>query len=284
MCILFLYCNPRPCPGTFRLVLAMNRDEVLARPTSRAGWGERGDFLGGRDREVGKEEGGTWFGVDRRGRMAALTNIFTGMPPNPTLRSRGGLAVGFLRVEKGTPSPYEYASKVAEDADKYNPFNLCLLEMDCDGIYSGQYVCGGKEPEGPRAIGTGFFGLGNHPASSPFRKTSVGLEAFRKAVESFGSTSKKDSLLKELVSLMANRTQYYPDPQAERQASGGDIPLARMKAGTAIFVDLGPYYGTRTQTFVLVDHDKKVTFLEKNRPEQEGADWTEQKFEFRAEV
>lgn len=36
MCILFIYTDPNPKAGTFRLILASNRDEYFARPAQPA--------------------------------------------------------------------------------------------------------------------------------------------------------------------------------------------------------------------------------------------------------
>ena len=281
MCILFLYLNPDPAPGSLKLVLAMNRDEVLSRPTKEATWGE--DFLGGRDMEKGRE-GGTWMGMDRNGRVAMLTNIFTGAPPSPDKRGRGALVKDFLGGTRVAAA--EYAEEVAKEGHEYNPFNLCLLEPDEKGVYGGSYVCcGGNWPEGPTRIQSGFFGLSNHPASDPFRKTSAGLETFRKAVARFGSTAEKIRLIEELTLLMSDRTLHYPDPQAEKQAaeSGGKdlaVTKAKLEKGSAIFVDLGKY-GTRTLTIVLVDHAGNVTFKERNRPKKENEEWSEKTYNFK---
>ncbi len=289
MCIFFLFCNPRPRPGAFRLILAMNRDEVLSRPTAQADWGgQDGEgFLGGRDMEPGKE-GGTWMGVDARGRLGVLTNIFSGVAPEPGAVGRGGLVAGYL---KGAASAAEYADKVASDPAAYSPFNLCLLEMDLEGIYSGSYYCrGGKVAgtEGPSKLdASGFLGLGNHPPSSPFNKTTAGMEAFKEAVDKHGSASSKDSLLSELRSLMCSRDSHSPDRQMDRQAEAAGMDKeaydARKKSLGSVFVDAGPY-GTRAQSFVLVDYDKNVTFIERSRTEPgPQAEWREKSYSFKIE-
>ena len=52
MCITFFYINPAPKPGEFSLILIMNRDEHMKRPTEQASW--QGGILAGRDMEAGK--------------------------------------------------------------------------------------------------------------------------------------------------------------------------------------------------------------------------------------
>ena len=55
MCITFFYVNPSPKLGEFSLVLIMNRDEYMQRPTQPASWQD--GILAGRDMEVGKGSG-----------------------------------------------------------------------------------------------------------------------------------------------------------------------------------------------------------------------------------
>ena len=52
MCITFFYINPNPKRGEFSLVLIMNRDEDMKRPTNQAEW--KDGILAGRDMEPGK--------------------------------------------------------------------------------------------------------------------------------------------------------------------------------------------------------------------------------------
>ena len=56
MCITFFYINPTPKRGEFSLVLIMNRDEDMKRPTNQAEW--KDGILAGRDMEPGK---GVWL-------------------------------------------------------------------------------------------------------------------------------------------------------------------------------------------------------------------------------
>ena len=75
MCITFFYISKNPSKDKYKLILIMNRDEFLKRPTSRSNWQEK--ILAGRDQVPGKE-GGTWLGVNDKGHIGVLTNIYTG--------------------------------------------------------------------------------------------------------------------------------------------------------------------------------------------------------------
>ena len=69
MCILFIAVDQSQ---EFPLVIAANRDEFHARPTAVSGfWNNHPHVLAGHDLQAH----GTWMGVTRNGKVAALTNI-----------------------------------------------------------------------------------------------------------------------------------------------------------------------------------------------------------------
>src|SRR5690606_21904830 len=118
MCLIALAWQVSP---TYPLLVAANRDERHARPTAPARWWlDRPDWFGGRDLEAG----GTWLAVDRRGRLAAVTNFRDGTPV-AVLRSRGALITGFLE-QRGSAADFEAAIK--PELREYGPFNLLLFD------------------------------------------------------------------------------------------------------------------------------------------------------------
>src|SRR3972149_5211681 len=82
MCLIVLAWRVRP---DFPLIVAANRDEFHARPAERAGfWKDHPSILAGRDLQAR----GSWMGVSRSGRFAAVTNYrgggeAGGAPPAP---------------------------------------------------------------------------------------------------------------------------------------------------------------------------------------------------------
>ena len=150
MCLILV--AARVHPG-FPLIVAANRDEYHARPSESAGfWKDRPGILAGRDLEAG----GTWMGVSRSGRFAAVTNYRGGRDAN-AVESRGALVTRFL---EGIASARAYVSDVAQRAKSYSGFNL----FADDG--SELWWCTNRDGA-PRHLDGGVYGLGNFQLDTP---------------------------------------------------------------------------------------------------------------------
>jgi uncharacterized protein with NRDE domain len=145
MCLILLAVRP---DERQRLVVAANRDEQYARPTAQAAWWQdHPHILGGRDLEAG----GTWLGVTRDGRFAAVTNFREDAPEPLPPRSRGELTAGFLI---GNEPSRTYLAGVHERANEYRGFNLIVSDTSRCCYYSN------RERE-IRELAPGFYGLSN---------------------------------------------------------------------------------------------------------------------------
>lgn len=148
------------------LVVAANRDEFHARPASRAAWWrDRPSILGGRDLEAG----GTWMGISRDGRFAAVTN-YRGAREARARESRGALVTGALLA----PSPGAFMAEAEARADEYSGFNL--LVADHAGLWSLSNRGGGM-----RTLPPGIYGLGNTLLDAP--EVADAKAAFERAVD-----------------------------------------------------------------------------------------------------
>lgn len=88
-------------PG-LSLLAAANRDEFYERPALPAHWwADEPDVYAGRD----LRGNGTWLGITRGGRFAALTNVRDPQSVRPDAPSRGALVSDFLR---GSDSAADY--------------------------------------------------------------------------------------------------------------------------------------------------------------------------------
>ncbi len=150
MCLIVLAWRTHP---SCRLVVAANRDEFHRRPAAAAGfWRDHPEILAGRDLEAM----GTWMGVARSGRFAAVTN-FRGAREPSAEQSRGALVVDFLKNDQ---APAQYVAKLRDDALAYSGFNL----LACDGKELWWMSNRGGEP---RALPAGIYGLANDLLDSP---------------------------------------------------------------------------------------------------------------------
>jgi uncharacterized protein with NRDE domain len=132
----------------YPLVVAANRDEFHDRPAARAAfWDDKPDVLAGRDMQAR----GTWMGVSRGGRFAAVTNYRGGTEPG-TAESRGALVTRYL---EGVDVP-----RLAERKSEYSGFNL--LATDGDELWWLSNRDGA-----PRRLEPGWYGLGNLLLDSP---------------------------------------------------------------------------------------------------------------------
>ena len=148
MCLILLAWRRHP---EFPLMVAANRDEFHARPAERAGfWKDHPGILAGRDLEAK----GTWMGVSRSGRFAAVTNYRGGRDANAA-ESRGALVTRFLLNDL---SPGKYVSSL--NPASYSGFNLLVADHDELWWLSNR-------DGSPRRLEPGIYGLGNFLLDTP---------------------------------------------------------------------------------------------------------------------
>src|SRR5450631_2946276 len=97
MCLILIVWRKHP---QYPCLIAANRDEFHARAAEPAHWWpDRPQILAGRDLAAG----GTWLGVTRTGRFAALTNYRSAQQSRTDVPSRGRLVTDALE----SPRPIE---------------------------------------------------------------------------------------------------------------------------------------------------------------------------------
>ncbi|XP_062874038.1 transport and Golgi organization protein 2 homolog isoform X2 [Trichomycterus rosablanca] len=270
MCIIFFKFDPRPASkNAYRLILAANRDEFYNRPSKAADfWGNGKEILSGLDMEVGKE-GGSWLGVTKRGRLAALTNYMEGKQ-NPDAQGRGFLVSNFLT--EGVDS-FSYLRKVASDGHLYNGFNL----LTADFRANEETVCyyGNRGSPDPIHLTAGIYGLSNSLLETPWRKLQRGKRNFTSVVD---KTLPPEGLVQELLSVLNDEELNTPDPLQESQGEG--YTAAVLRALSAVCVR-SPGYGTRTNTIILIDGEDNVSFTEHTMLDGDVSQWSTKSFHFR---
>lgn len=208
MCVLAWAWRVHP---DYPLVVLANRDELHARLTASLGWwADVPTIAAGRDREAG----GTWLGVSRSGRFAALSNRPGPKPARAP--SRGELVAGFLA---GGESAAVAAATIEARANHYAGFNLLLGD--------GRELAYVSNREPGRLLASGIYGMANG---------------------GFNEVSPRGKRLVDQVSLWV-RERGLPEPQtwfdllADETRAQAEDPLS------ALFVR-GKVYGTRASQLV----------------------------------
>lgn len=235
MClIVFSYKQHR----NYDLIFAANRDENYNRPTRAAQfWGEHPTLLAGKDLKAG----GTWMGITKQGRIAALTNYRDPKIKKENPPSRGQLVLDFL---KANDTPTDYLRNIHPKANQYMGFNLLTGTMDKLGYYSNQQG-------NVHHLDSGLYGLSNHLLDTPWPKVERAKNNLQQLI-----TDKQISE-QALFDLLADNHQASDD---ELPDTG--IPKNIEKKVSPIFIKSDDY-GTRCSTIVLVDKNGNVTFNER---------------------
>jgi len=229
----------------WRLVLAGNRDEFHARPAaSAAWWPDAPGVFGGRDLEAG----GSWLALDRRGRLAVVTNFREpGAAPGP--RSRGELVAGFVGASEDID---DWASAVAAQAGQWSGFNLLLFDLagrQGSRAPRARYVSN-RAAHVPAAIEPGVHAVSNHLLDTDWPKV-------RRLRERVAASLDDAAAERPLFEALADRA--IPD-DVELPDTGVGLARERLLAPALI---RGDGYGTRASTLVLVGHDGRVEFVER---------------------
>jgi uncharacterized protein with NRDE domain len=237
MCLFLVALDAHPF---YEIIIAANRDEFYDRPTRSAEfWDERPDILGGKD----LRGGGTWLGLTKGGKIAAITNFRDPAALKDNAPSRGELVSTYL---KGSYDPREYLSELTGRADLYNGFNLIAGHSKEIHWYSNY-------GEGPKKIEPGIHGLSNHLLDTPWPKVVRGKAKLEKIVEDQGRIDPVD-VFEILQDNLKPDDKDLPD-------TGVDLEWERILS--PIFIS-SPSYGTRSSSVILIDRKGQVAFFERN--------------------
>ena len=240
MCLILFALHAHP---DYPLILAANRDEFHARRTvPLAEWPDAPGVLAGRD----AERGGTWLGVTRSGRWAAVTNFRDPTPRPPGIRSRGHLVGDFLR---GNDGPAVYIRSLLPRLSEFDGFNL-LVGDGAVAHWISNRAPSGVDPLSPLA--PGLHGVSNHLLNTPWRKVVRGKESLADLLR--GDLALDESaLLDILLDDVAAADHQLPD-------TGVGLELERVLSSAFIRT---PAYGTRSSTALLLAADGGVRIRER---------------------
>jgi uncharacterized protein with NRDE domain len=248
MCLIIIGIEAHPKYG---LVIGANRDEFYARPTAPASfWSDAPQILAGRD----LREGGTWLGVTRTGRIAAVTNYRNPVSNKEGSPSRGKLVSGYLL---GNEHPARYLERLSRVANEYSGFNILAGQREEIYWYSNY----GKEI---KKLSPGIHGLSNHLMDTPWPKVEKGVDAFGALLAA------EEPSLKEMFQFLSDRAAA---PDERLPDTGVGLEMERLLS--PVFIT-SPDYGTRSSTVVMMDRSGGILLTERSFSRR--AEWTDASF------
>ena len=259
MCLIVFDWRPDAVDGPL-FTLAANRDEFFRRTAEPISWWhDVPTVLAGRDL-VG---GGTWLGMARDGRFAALTNYRAPHEMRADAPTRGTLVSDWLSGSASGSgngqheTPLDYLHHVARTGDIYNGFNLLIGDWTRREL--GWYC--NRSNIAPTLLAPGTHGISNAVLDTAWPKL------VKKRAE-LGAMLTREAMppLERLIDLMR-------DPRLARddELPSTGIPLERERALSAAFIET-PEYGTRGTTAVrVVAHGEVISVAAAERSDDNGS-------------
>jgi len=233
MCLILVAWRVHP---EYPCIVAANRDEFHARRTAAAHWWpDKPLILGGRDLAAG----GTWLGITRTGRFAALTNFRGAEPQRSGAPSRGALVTHMLDSNGTVTDELAYLRRVGPD---YSGFNVIVCDRERLGVYESVRGDG-------RALAAGIYGLSNHLLDTPWPKVQKAKSKLEAAL--FDVT--------DATSLLELLRDDRPAPDEQLPRTGVSVDWERLLSSA--FVRAADY-GTRCSTVVRIDRHGTAFFDE----------------------
>jgi len=249
MCLILLALQQH---SEYPLLVIANRDEYYTRPTRSAHWWQDSEgIFAGRDMQAQ----GTWMGVNRNGRFAAVTNVREPGMFAPARLSRGKLPHEFLA---GDEAAENFIDRIKPDAEDYAGFNLLIGDSAGLFFYSNRQAGVIKIPAGIHGISNGLF-------DEAWPKLDSGKEALAAVL---ANTANTNDLMQILTDSTIAQDHHLPK-------TGVTLDIERMLSSRFI---RSADYGTRSCSVIKFDKQNQISFIEQNYTDAEtiGALITEQ--------
>lgn len=236
MCLLTIAYNKYP---NYPLIVVSNRDEFYDREAMPAHfWEDEPRIYAGRD-VLG---GGTWIGVSKNGRLAAITNYRDPSLPEIGERSRGEIVRNFL-LEKGDSNTF--FEQLKNTKDLYGGYNFIAYDGEQLLHYNNILDEGGE-------VSPGIHSVSNASLNTPWPKVTLASQKLEKALLLI-----EEKQFENLKTLLEDQT-IAPDEALPNTGVG--IYLERILS--AQFVKMNGY-GTRSSATILFDYEGMIHFSER---------------------
>lgn len=258
MCLIVIAWKTHP---KYPLVVLANRDEFYERLSKPLHWWDDcPNILAGRDMADVIGNAGTWCGINRNGKFAALTNIRSPHEKNPCLRSRGELVFSYL--DSSQPS-LDYLKQQTRFFNRYNGFNLITADLSTNQphlhwVSNRSLVQGLMKPNitiVPQVLEPGIYGLSNALLDTPWPKVRKSVGAFAQILaKDTGEFKDQNAYLK----IMADTNQA---AEEELPNTGVSREWERILSSPFICTEK---YGTRATTLLRIHESGEYQMFERN--------------------
>ena len=220
----------------YPLLVSANRDEFLARPTQTAHfWPDQPEIFAGRD----LQDGGSWMGITRKGRFAAVTNVRDPEAHREHARSRGLLVSQYLQDRR---SAIDFCDSLQSEKAHYNGYNFIAFDRD-RLVYQSNYT------DQPEILKPGVYAISNATLYDPWPKTLSAADKLQQWL-------KNPATVNQLAQLLDDRTRA-PDDRLPRTG----VPLELERMLSAEFINSSDY-ATRSSTGFLVHRSGWAEYCE----------------------
>jgi len=300
MCLIIFDWRPdAQAAGAARFTLAANRDEFFSRAaTPMDWWQDAPQVLAGRD----LQGGGTWLGLHRDGRFAALTNYRAPAEMQLGGPSRGRLVADFLTGPGLAPLAYlqqlvlsadhERGAQAHADANMAPGVGPTVESRPMPSAMRGFNLLVGDLAKGelayysnradapPRLLPAGCYGLSNALLDSDWPKVKAKKSALQDILDqgelesavTLGSATAvrsgaaaDSSRLNALLAMMHD-TREAPDSALPDTG----LTLERERALSAAYI-VSPDYGTRCTTVLQLSRSGRIDIVERGDSEADGS-------------
>ncbi|SNC59341.1 NRDE family protein [Polynucleobacter victoriensis] len=257
MCLILTSWQSHP---EYPLVVLANRDEFYERATDPMHWwDDHPHILAGRDRADVKGQSGTWMGISKTGRFAAITNVRAPSEKNPDAQTRGEITAQFL---KSADSPEGFIDVHGHTFNRYNGFNLLatdLSDKDPVLVWLSNRVLMGKSLRPrkvmhPQKLNPGIYGLSNGMLDTPWPKVQHRVGAFAQLLAmDTGEFKRSEHYLRAMEDMTQAPDDYLPQT---------GVSYEWEKALSSAFIRT-PNYGTRSTSLIRIRKDGRYEVIEK---------------------
>ena len=255
MCLVNFHFQDHP---VYKLIVVANRDEFYERPTATADfWEDHPTILAGRD----LLQMGTWLGVTKGGRFAALTNYRDPRLMETGRFSRGDIVRDFLA---NGDNPVDFIQKLAGNKESYGGYNIVI--GDGNQLFHYNNIL-----DETNEIFSGTHSLSNHTLNTPWPKVEKG----KKRLRDYACSTLGELQLDSLFNIISDQSKANDE---ELPNTGVGLEMERLLS--PMFIKI-PSYGTRSSTVLLIDQEDNITFVE--RTFLEGEFHSENQFTFKIE-